>query len=656
MSLEFETLGLKNFGPYRDIDSLSLTTQSDAPVVLIHGENTVGKTRLFRAIRWCLYGSLLPQQSVAAATQHLADYLNKPAANEGDRVMEVSMRFTANDEPYSLVRRAVFDGTTPRIMTDLRIGSTVVQQASIEAEIGRLLHPQISEFFLFDGELLEDFFDRLNTHRERDVIRASIDTVLGIPALQIGEHDIAELAADAVQRQSKSVKNASDRERLNKQLRELKDQQESVEKDRREIQVALRKAELQLDGVKEEIAAVAELQADAREQETLEASIEGGKRAEARLRSDMRQLLTSGWRAPAASKLRAALERVQDQNNVAQDRQRTVQQARARVEMLRGQMRGGECITCRQPLPPPDESTGRLLEEAEQNLRDLGEQSADGPDLPLERRIGALIDQTTVERYGEKQQDLNAVVSAQFDRGRRLGALKDRLKDHDAAAIRSLGDQQDRLDGVIDRYQQQLKTFDPRLVEIQSQQQRLARSLDRLPGAQPAIALESLVFEYVRTLLGRTIERYQERTRDDVQATASDMFVKLVRDPQGYQGLRISRDYRVDLLNRTGQTIETSAGGKQLIALSLIGALKQAAVRGGPVVLDSPLGRLDLKHRANVLATWVPSLGNQAILLVQSGELTEGRAREILGNRIGREYRIFRPHDDPEEAQIERTQ
>jgi len=656
MSLLFESVSLRNFGPYREIDSLSLETQPDAPVVLIHGENTLGKTRLFRALRWCLYGSLIPQQPVAAATQQLPHYLNRPAASDGENVLEVSMRFTANDQLYSLVRRATFDGGTPRVTTDLRIGPTVVQQASIEAEVGRLLHPQISEFFLFDGELLKHFYDRLNTDRERDFIRGSIDTVLGIPALQLGERDVSQLAADALQRQAKAVRHASESERLNRELRSLRNSQDSIAKDRQEIQEALHEAEVQLRAVKERIGAVAELQADAREQETLEASIEGGKQEEGRLRADMRQLLAGGWRAPAATRLLGALARVQVQNNAAQDLQRAVQKTRARVDVLREQMQGGVCMTCCQPLPPADESTRRQLEAAELELRSLGEEWADGPDLALERRINALIDRTTVERYQQKQEEFNAIVSVQFDRKRRLSALKDRLKDNDAAVIRALGDEQSRLDGVIDRYEQQLKTFAPRLADIAAQQQRLARSLERLPGAQPALALESVFFEYVRTLLSRTIERYQERTRDEVQTTASEMFVRLVRDPQGYKGLRIGRDYRVDLLGHHGQPIDTSEGGKQLVALSLIGALKQAAVRGGPVVLDSPLARLDLEHRANVLKTWVPSLGNQVVLLVQSGELTGGDAHDILGSRIGQEYRIYRPNNDPDEAQIERTQ
>ena len=173
---------------------------------------------------------------------------------------------------------------------------------SVEAEIGRLLHPQISEFFLFDGELLKEFYDRLNTDRERISLRGSIDTVLGIPALQLAERDVSELATDALQRQTKAIRNVNERDRVNRQLRGLKNQQKSVEKDRQEIQEALHKAEVQLREVKEQFGAVAELQADAREQETLEASIEGAnKRKPGSARTCGSCLQADGGRQPPLS-------------------------------------------------------------------------------------------------------------------------------------------------------------------------------------------------------------------------------------------------------------------------------------------------------------------------------------------------------------------
>ncbi len=136
--------------------------------------------------------------------------------------------------------------------------------------------------------------------------------------------------------------------------------------------------------------------------------------------------------------------------------------------------------------------------------------------------------------------------------------------------IRQLGEEQDQLERVIEQYEQSLRGFKPKQDQINKQQDKLAGILRRMGGAQPALAAEAFFFEYVGTLLTRTIERYQERTRSEVEKAASEMFVKLVHDPQAYQGLRISRDYRVDLVGQWGEAIKTSEGGKQLIALSLI--------------------------------------------------------------------------------------
>ena len=656
MSLRFETVSLKNFGPYREVNELNLEAGPDAPIIVIHGENTVGKTRIFRALRWCLYGSPEAAKTPAQALWNLKEYLNLPAFREGENDMQVSMQFSANGHKYHLTRTAHFDGRLPRATPDLRVDSTVFQQASIDAEIGRLLHPQISEFFLFDGELLRDFYDRLNRDRERDLLRESIDNVLGIPALQLAERDIAVMTDDVLERQAKALKNQEDAEKARKQLRVLRSKQESLNKDRKEIEESFRKAKADLENVRERIAGVEELKADAREMEGLEALIEGGKQEEAQLREQMRRLLTSGWLAPAAGRLNEVLEHTIAKNDAAQAQTKAIKAAEDRVSVLQQQIEGGTCPTCHQELPPPSESTRQALAEAEADLRRMRSEAGEGTDMRIERRIRELIDTTTVKAYQERQDRLNKLSAVQFERSRRLGALKDRLKDHDAAKIRQLGEEQDALEQVIEQYEQSMRGFKPRQDEINKQQDKQAGILRRLGSAQPALSAEAYFFEYVRTLLTRTIERYQERTRGEVEKVASEMFVKLVRDPQAYRGIRIGRDYSVDLVGRLGESMNTSEGGKQLIALSLIGALKRAAVRGGPVVLDSPLARLDLEHRANVLQTWVPQLGNQAILLVQSGELTQEQARDILGGRIGQEYKIYRPNGNPEEAIIERTQ
>lgn len=657
MTLRFESLSLKNFGPYRRITDLNLMTESESPIVVIHGENTLGKTSLFRALRWCLYGAPEAGKTASESARGLIDYMNRPARNDGESEMEVSINFSANGQRYHLTRTAKLDGgPVPRVLADLRIASTVVQQQSIDAEIGRLLHPQISEFFLFDGELLRDFYHRLNSNRERDLLRGSIDSVLGIPALQLASRDIGVMRDDVMTRQAKLMRNRREADAAKRQLKELHSRQESLAKDKREITASLRKAEGDLEDVKERIAAVDDLKADAREMETFEAQLKGGEADERKLREDMRALLVRGWLAPARAKLSAVLLDVQSKNDTAQAKQKDVLSARERVDVLQKQIQGGTCPTCGQALPPPDTATEQSLVEAESELERLRGEAGDGPDLALERRVTALIDTRTADAYRDKQAQLNKVISTQYDRRRRLSAIKDRLKDNDAAAIRQLGNEQERLERAIKTYADRLRKLADDEANISKDQNRLAGALRKLGGGEPALAAEAYFFEYISDLVTRTIDRYQERTRAQVETTATEMFMKLIRNPEGYQGITIGQNYSVDLVGQRGPAMKTSEGGRQLIALSLIGALKRAAVRGGPVVLDSPLARLDLEHRENVLNSWVPALGSQAILLVQSGELTEERARTIMGNRIGQAYRIYRPNNDPEEATIERTQ
>ncbi len=148
MTLTFSSITLKNFGPYYGEQVVEMTTPKGSPVVLIHGENTLGKTQLFAALRWCLYGAFQPQQPLHDVILSLRERFNRIAVRKGDRQLEVQVSFTADDEPYMLTRRATFQGERIDTSANLRVGAKVIPAAEIDEEVGRLLHPQISEFFL----------------------------------------------------------------------------------------------------------------------------------------------------------------------------------------------------------------------------------------------------------------------------------------------------------------------------------------------------------------------------------------------------------------------------------------------------------------------------------------------------------------------------
>jgi DNA sulfur modification protein DndD len=57
--------------------------------------------------------------------------------------------------------------------------------------------------------------------------------------------------------------------------------------------------------------------------------------------------------------------------------------------------------------------------------------------------------------------------------------------------------------------------------------------------------------------------------------------------------------------------------------------------------MDTPFGRLDRRHRANILK-FAPNFGAQVVLLVQSGELERDRDLNDLRQYIAHEYVIDR--------------
>ena len=125
---------------------------------------------------------------------------------------------------------------------------------------------------------------------------------------------------------------------------------------------------------------------------------------------------------------------------------------------------------------------------------------------------------------------------------------------------------------------------------------------------------------------------------------ASGIFLKLTTD-KSYSALSINESYGLTILDRDSQPVSVrSAGAEQVVALSLIGALNQLAVKRGPLIMDTPFGRLDSKHRANILR-FLPSLGEQTVLLVHDGEVDPDRDLAPLRTEIDREYVITRTAD-----------
>lgn len=149
-------------------------------------------------------------------------------------------------------------------------------------------------------------------------------------------------------------------------------------------------------------------------------------------------------------------------------------------------------------------------------------------------------------------------------------------------------------------------------------------------------------------------DKYVETQSDSVEKHASKVFQQLTNKEDVYEGLTISKDYELDVKTISGdRDIEEqnpSKGARQIIAYSFIAGLNKFTAREAPVVIDTPIGRLDPEHKENLI-NYFPNFRDQVIILYQPGELNQDDI-EQMGDSISSHLEIHQQEDDPESSKV----
>ena len=72
-----------------------------------------------------------------------------------------------------------------------------------------------------------------------------------------------------------------------------------------------------------------------------------------------------------------------------------------------------------------------------------------------------------------------------------------------------------------------------------------------------------------------------------------------------------------------------SAGESEIFALSLLQALGEVSNRKLPVVIDTPLGRLDYSHRQSIVTNYFHNVSEQVFILSTDTEIDHSLFKEL---------------------------
>lgn len=143
------------------------------------------------------------------------------------------------------------------------------------------------------------------------------------------------------------------------------------------------------------------------------------------------------------------------------------------------------------------------------------------------------------------------------------------------------------------------------------------------------------------------IEKYkvelQKRKTDVLAATITDCYLQLANKKNLIQTVVMdSETLDLKYLSENGEEISKdslSAGEQQLMVISILWALAICSKKKLPVIIDTPLSRLDSLHRTALITTYFPNAGEQTIILSTDSEIDEGYY-QLMKDNIGDEFTL----------------
>lgn len=658
--MKIERIELKNFGPYNGTQVIDLDVDPDGVrrVVAVGGLNGAGKTTLKDAIAFGLlgfdnamlwiYGLERKGDKKREIEQRANNVLNRQALKAGTTEASVRLVLSDRGRTIEVIRSWSFtrDG---RFRTETLEGS-IDRQKDLSAErfedfLKNHIPPETVPFFIFDGEQIQAIANEDPGH----LVRRGIDTILGLHLCDAVDADMSELqdryrakAAQHSELESELADLEAEKKKLSGEIARIDEEQQDIEED-------LERLRTRSEELAAEMAEVLGTGTAANPKE-LQQQMERTRDEIASLRGTLGDAVER-WIIPA---LPGELVRSLCQQIDGEDARARWEEGKCKVlpqrERLLQRVFGDAA-----PQPTP-----HLVLSQTEFLRERIRYEWDALFHPPPPEIAAEVRHSNLET-GERAQVRNkcrqAIQGGTTDLSgvlTQLDALERRARDI-RAAFEKIGDRE-RADEIlkeqkeVERKRNDLEhTWGSNKRQLEANRDRLGTLNRDITKKQDALVDSSKFADRMRFArkVRKVVQLYKDalrpRKRNEVQENLSYMYGQLARKVDVVQRIELDdKKYEPRLLDRRGERLPLggqSAGEKEIYALSLLWALSKSSGRDLPVVIDTPLARLDSDHREHIVKRYLPEAGCQVIVLSTDTEIDRENF-EAINRHVARGLRL----------------
>ena len=642
--MKIERITLENFRQYYGRQRLSFAKDAEKNVTVVHGVNGAGKTSLFLALNWCLYGR---GEGNVKIIDNVGKLVSKEAASqvsEGSAVKtSVEITFIHEGEKY-LVKRTL-EGTKKKsgavqpnnydefTMMRTRADGQAERVRNPIGTINAILPANVREYFLFDGEKIDNFAKPEASSQ----VKEAIFLVLKLEILARGRRHLENIA-DAFRKDLKKISGA--------ELRYLIEQEEAA-------RIENKKSTKRIEDVQNEIISarqkIKDIDQRLRELENTRAIQERRDRVEQDLKQrkselentifQIKTIATEAYYIIAQPLINDALVLLDEK------RERGEIPSSVRQQFVEDLIDRNICI-CGRPFDEHGEEHKHLLNLLENSYP--GSLEDDVLDTSANLRSFSEIQGTQIETLTNsmtRRAHLLDYISGLQDE---LDDIGRQLKQSPTEEISKLEIKRQEFQADIDSFNMEIGATKTRIDTLDEEIAQLDKQIASAQKAEAKGQILSRKLELTQQAADAIGDMYQTFANDmrlKIEAKTKEIFKQLVWKESHFQDILLDPEYNLEVIDRYGLQArpELSAGERQVLSLSFITAMSRVSEEEAPLIMDTPFGRLSSQHR-NSITENLPLLADQLVLFVTDEELRD-QARANLEPRIGMEYRLVFNHE-----------
>lgn len=636
------SINVSNFGLFSGSHTIDLVPKSQngssSPIVLIGGKNGAGKTTLLEAVRLALYGrrSLGPRVGQAEYEAYL-----RAAIHRGDQIygasvgLEFDYAEAGKVHSYRVQREWSVRGKSVTEALLLEKDNFVVSEVPKEEWhqfLQELIPPGLSQLFFFDGEKIREIADG---DEDSEQLAEAVRGLLGVELVNRLRTDLGLFLA-----RHQKGENADGAAKLEQSLREIS----ALERQCSELTEMIADLHTQRD-----------TEARVAEQIKRRFVAEGGDAAAKRGRLE-------GERAEVQRQTAIIEHELKDLANgllpfaFAPKLVRSFMTALKEIGLTEDGISFTKELSKRLNDWEKREKPKRRAKWSAEHWSDLkrfvgeweSKSNGSSSTCPAFQEVGD--GATTLARIYEVDQLARpravALREELEDLEKRRRRVETALLRAENAAAGEMLDELRLAEQKLGATEATLSARENEMKILRGQQTTAERQRDRLLEMQQQSAASERKLE-LASRTAKTLAEYEKRLLTQKLSQLQTEFVrcfnKLARKREFISGVRIDpQTFGVTLIDRSGNEVpkvNLSAGEKQIYAIAILWALARTSGRPLPMIIDTPLARLDSEHRKNLVETYFPAASHQVVLLSTDTEVDVSLVKHLKEN-ISHSFRL----------------